>query len=95
MLDPLVAQGLVELGFKTKDQLADWLQKNQTISAKDARTTLTGSRWAPESVPDDERVPYYRRPDSYNFVVVGGQTNPYHMVANLSYRVSVSIDAWV
>jgi hypothetical protein len=26
--------------------------------------------------------------------VVGGQTNPYHMVANISYRGSVSIDKW-
>ncbi|HXX00089.1 MAG TPA: UGSC family (seleno)protein [Candidatus Acidoferrales bacterium] len=94
VLDPLVAQGLVELGFKTKEQLAEWLQKNQTISAKDARSTLTGGRWAPESIPDDQRVTYYQRPDSYNFVVVGGQTNPYHMVANMSYRVSVSIDQW-
>jgi hypothetical protein len=94
VVDPLVAQGLVELGYKTKEQLADWLQKNHTITAKDARSTLTGGRWAPANIPDDARVPYYQRPDAYNFVVVGGQTNPYHMVANMSYRVSVSIDQW-
>ena len=95
VLDPLVAQGLVELGFKTKEQLADWLQKNSTISAKDARSTLFGGRWVrdPET-PDDARIPYYAKADSYNFVVVGGQTNPYHMVANMSYRVSVPIDQW-
>ena len=93
--DPLVAQGLVELGYKTKEQLADWLQKNSTISAKDARSTLFGGRWVPDpKTADDARVPYYQRADSYNFVVVGGQTNPYHMVANMSYRVSVSIDQW-
>ena len=93
--DPLVAQGLVELGFKTKEQLADWLQKNSKISAKNARSTLFAGRWVPKvETPDDEMVPYYQRPDSYNFVVVGGQTNPYHMVANMSYRVSVSIDQW-
>jgi hypothetical protein len=95
VLDPLVAQGLVELGYKTKEQLADWLQKNQTISAKDARSTLFANRWVPDpKTPDDTRIPYYQRPDAYNFVVVGGQTNPYHMVANMSYRVSVSIDQW-
>ncbi len=95
VMDPLVAQGLVELGFKTKEQLADWLQKNQTISAKDARSTLFANRWVPDpNTPDDARIPYYQRPDWYNFVVVGGQTNPYHMVGNLSYRVSVSIDQW-
>jgi hypothetical protein len=93
--DPLVAQGLVELGFKTKEQLADWLQKNSKISAKNARSTLFAGRWVPKAeTPDDEMVPYYQRPDSYNFVVVGGQTNPYHMVANMSYRVSISIDQW-
>jgi hypothetical protein len=40
-------------------------------------------------------VPYYQRADAYNFVVVGGQTNPYHMVGNMSYRVSISIDKWM
>ncbi len=95
VLDPLVAQGLVELGFKTKEQLADWLQKNSTISAKDARSTLFAGRWVPNpQTPDDARIPYYAKADSYNFVVVGGQTNPYHMVANVSYRVSVPIDQW-
>jgi len=94
VLDPLVAQGLVELGYKTKEQLADWLQKNTLISAKNARSTLTGGRWAPAQIPDDQMVPYYARPESFNFVVVGGQTNPYHMVANMSYRVSASIDKW-
>jgi hypothetical protein len=95
VLDPLVAQGLVELGYKTKEELADWLQKNQTISAMDARSTLFANRWVPDpKTPDDTRLPYYQRPDAYNFVVVGGQTNPYHMVANMSYRVSVSIDQW-
>jgi len=93
--DPLVAQGLVQLGYKTKEQFADWLQKNTTISAKDARSTLFANRWVPDpKTPDDARVPYYTKADSYNFVVVGGQTNPYHMVGNMSYRVSVSIDQW-
>jgi hypothetical protein len=95
VMDPLVAQGLVELGFKTKEQLADWLQKNQLISAKNARSTLFAGRWVPDAnMPDDTMIPYYQRPDAYNFVVVGGQTNPYHMVANMSYRVSISIDKW-
>ncbi|HKV05069.1 MAG TPA: UGSC family (seleno)protein [Candidatus Acidoferrales bacterium] len=93
--DPLVAQGLVELGYKTKEQLADWLQKNTLISAKNARTTLFGGRWVPNpQTPDDTMIPYYQRPESFNFVVVGGQTNPYHMVANMSLRASISIDKW-
>jgi len=95
VMDPLVAKSLVELGFDTPAKLADWLQKNSTISAKDARSTLFAARWVPDaSTPDDAQIPRYARADSYNFVVVGGQTNPYHMVANLSYRGSVSIDKW-
>jgi hypothetical protein len=96
--DPLVAQGLVELGYDTKEKLADWLQKNSRISVKDARSTLFAARWAPTTepqLPDDAMIPYYQKADSYNFVVVGGQTNPYHMVANMSYRASVSIDKWM
>lgn len=93
--DPLVAQGLVQLGYKTKEQLADWLQKNSLISAKNARSTLFANRWVPDAkTPDDAMLPYYQRADWYNFVVVGGQTNPYHMVGNMSYRVSISIDKW-
>jgi hypothetical protein len=80
--DPLVAQ-------------ADWLQKNSLISAKNARSTLFANRWVPDAkTPDDAMIPYYQRADSYNFVVIGGQTNPYHMVGNMSYRVSISIDKW-
>jgi hypothetical protein len=95
VLDPLVAKGLVELGYDTKEKLADWLQKNSKISAKDARSTLFGLRWVPDpNTPDDAMIPRYARADAYNFIVVGGQTNPYHMVANISYRGSVSIDKW-
>ncbi len=95
VMDPLVAKGLVELGYDTKEKLADWLQKNSKISAKDARSTLFAARWVPDpNMPDDTMIPRYARADAYNFVVVGGQTNPYHMVANISYRGSVSIDKW-
>jgi hypothetical protein len=96
VLDPLVAQGLVELGYKTKEQLADWLQKNSTISVKDARSTLSGARWVQDTqLPDDAMVPRWSRADQINFVVVGGQTNPYHMVANMRYVASISIDKWM
>ena len=91
--DPLVAKGLVDLGFKTKEDVADWLQKNSTISAKDARTTLFGGRLA-QGLPDDAMVPRWQRASDIHIVVVGGQTNPYHMVANMRYAVSISIDKW-
>ena len=98
MLDPLVAKGLVTLGYDTKEKLAAWMVKNATVSVKDAKSSLFGARWIGAqnaALPDDAQVPRYTKPESYNFVVVGGQTNPYHMVANMSYRTSVSIDKWV
>jgi hypothetical protein len=97
VLDPLVAKGLVSLGYDTKEKLAAWMVTNATVSVKDAKSSLFGARWiGPQNaaLPDDAQVPRYTKPESYNFVVVGGQTNPYHMVANMSYRTSVSIDKW-
>jgi hypothetical protein len=95
--DPLVAKGLVELGYDTKAKLADWLLKNSTISVKDAKSSLFGGRFAQgpyAQLPDDARVPLWRSVEQITMVVVGGETNPYHMVANMSYRGSVSIDKW-
>ncbi len=97
ILDPLVANGLGDLGFKTKDQLADWLVKNTTVTVKDVKTMLfSGLPRGPEAanLTDDSVIPKWPRADSYNFVVCGGQTNPYHQLANMSYRLSVSIDKW-
>jgi len=97
ILDPLVANGLGDLGFKTKDQIADWLVKNTTVTVKDVKMMLfSGLPRGPEaaSLTDDSVIPKWARADAYNFVVCGGQTNPYHQLANMSYRLSVSIDKW-
>ena len=97
ILDPLVANGLGDLGFKTKDQLADWLQKNTTVTVKDVKSMLfSGLPRGPEAagLTDDSVIPKWQKADAYNFVVCGGQTNPYHQLANMSYRISVSIDKW-
>ena len=98
VLDPLVAKGLVTLGYDTKEKLAAWMVANATVRVNDAKSSLFGERWIGAqnaALPDDAQVPRYTKPESYNFVVVGGQTNPYHMVANMSYRTSVSIDKWM
>jgi hypothetical protein len=97
IVDPLVANGLGDLGFKTKDQIADWLQKNTTVTVKDVKSMLfSGLPRGPEAagLTDDSVIPKWQRADAYNFVVCGGQTNPYHQLANMSYRLSVSIDKW-
>ena len=97
LLDPLVANGLGDLGFKTKDSVVDWLQKNTTVTVKDVKSMLfSGLPRGPEAanLKDDDVIPKWQKSDAFNLVVVGGQTNPYHQLANMSYRVSVSIDKW-
>jgi hypothetical protein len=97
IVDPLVANGLGDLGFKTKEQIADWLQKNTTVVVKDVKSMLFSNLpRGPEaaSLTDDSVIPKWAKADAYNFVVCGGQTNPYHQLANMSYRMSVSIDKW-
>ncbi len=98
VLDPLVAKGLVSLGYDTKEKLSAWMVTNATVKVKDAKSSLFGARWIGAEnaqLPDDAQVPRYTKPESFQFVVVGGQTNPYHMVANMSYRSSVSVDRWM
>jgi len=100
VLDPLVAQALVERGHKSKAELSAWLQKRSTVSVRDARTMLfTGgfSMRGPHAanLKDDDLIPHWPRPDMINIVVVGGQTNPYYQVANMSYLRSVSVDKWM
>ncbi len=98
LLDPLVANGLGDLGFKTKEQIGDWMQKNTTVTVKDVKSMLFSGLPRgvdPASFKDDDVIPKWPRTDAFTFVVVGGQTNPYHQLANMSYRVSVSIDKWV
>jgi hypothetical protein len=95
ILDPLVAHGLGDRGFKTKAQIADYLQKNTTVTVKDVKSMLfSGLPRGSGNLPDDSVIPKWPNPDAYTFVVCGGQTNPYHQLANMSYRVSVSIDKW-
>jgi hypothetical protein len=97
IFDPLVAQGLVQLGFKTKEQLADWLQKNTTATVAQLKSCLFSRPPmgpAAANLTDDSVVPKWPNPAAFNFVVAGGETNPYHQVANMSYRMSISIDKW-
>jgi len=97
LLDPLVANGLGDLGFKSREQLADWLQKNTTVTVKDVKSMLFSGLPRgvdPATLKDDEVLPKWPNASAFQFVVVGGQTNPYHQLANMSYRVSVSIDKW-
>jgi hypothetical protein len=105
--DPLVAVRLKEQGYDTKEKLIAWLYKNTTQTVKDYKSrnysylfeypqALQGrepyATWY--KLPDDAVIPHFPRPDNFNIVVTGGQTNAYPQAGNLSYGVSVSIDKW-
>jgi hypothetical protein len=106
--DPLVAVRLKEQGYDTKEKLIAWLYKNTTQTVKDYKSrnysylfeypqALQGrepfATWY--KLPDDAVIPHFPRPESFNIVVTGGQTNAYPQAGNLSYGVSVSIDKWM
>jgi hypothetical protein len=106
--DPLVAVRLKEQGYDTKEKLIAWLYKNTTQTVKDYKgrnysylfeypQALQGKEpfatWY--KLPDDAVIPHFPRPESFNIVVTGGQTNAYPQAGNLSYGVSVSIDKWM
>jgi hypothetical protein len=106
--DPLVAVRLKEQGYDTKEKLIQWLYKNTTQTVKDYKgrnysylfeypQALQGrepfATWY--KLPDDAVIPHFPRPESFNIVVTGGQTNAYPQAGNLSYGVSVSIDKWM
>jgi len=105
--DPLVAKRLKEQGYDTKEQLFQWFYKNTTQTVKDYKSrnfaylfdyprALQGvepyASWY--KMPDDAVIPHFPRPESFNIVVTGGQTNAYPQAANMSYGVSISIDKW-
>jgi len=105
--DPLVAKRLKEQGYDTKEQLIQWFYKNTTQTVKDYKSrnfaylfdyprALQGvepyASWY--KMPDDVVIPHFPRPESFNIVVTGGQTNAYPQAANMSYGVSISIDKW-
>jgi hypothetical protein len=106
--DPLVAKRLKEQGYETKEQLIQWFYKNTVQTVKDYKSrnyaylfdyprALQGvepyASWY--KMPDDAVIPHFPRPESFNIVVTGGQTNAYPQAGNMSYGVSVSIDKWM
>lgn len=100
VLDPLVTQDLVAKGYDTMEKLYDFLQKNATLTVKDAKTMLFsggGALRGPQAanLKDDDLIPRWPGVRSINMVVVGGQTNPYRQVANMTHSRSVSIDKWM
>ena len=106
-LDPLVARGFVELGFDTKDKLAEHLSQLSTLPAREywdnqwvqtlykpfavAGVEPHASRYA---VAPEEDVQMFS-PDQIHIVVTGGETGAmWKMVGGMLRDGIASVDAW-
>lgn len=107
VMDPLVAKGLKEQGFQTKQDLSRWLSEHVEIPAGQywgadviyafmaplARQGVEPyATWA--RLPKDALIKPYNDPNQINIVIVGGETNPLWLTTDLLYTQSASVDKW-
>ncbi|HVB88351.1 MAG TPA: UGSC family (seleno)protein [Candidatus Dormibacteraeota bacterium] len=107
VMDPLVAKGLKEQGFQTKQDVARWLSENTKIPASQywaadviyafnrpvARAGVEPfATWA--NLPPDTLIAPYNDPKGINIVVVGGESNPLWLTTDFRYVTSASVDKW-
>ena len=106
VLDPIAARGFVELGFDTKEKLAEWLSDNGRLSARESWDnqwvqTLFRSLAVAGVEPyaakfkakPDELIRVYE-PSQISIAVAGGETQGAWRMFGGRYVKSVSIDAW-
>jgi hypothetical protein len=107
IMDPLVAKGLKEQGFQTKQDVARWLSENTKIPAGQywgadviyafnrplARAGVEPyATWA--KLPPETLIAPYNDPSLINIVVVGGESNPLWLTTDFRYVASASVDKW-
>lgn len=105
--DPLVAKGLKESGFATKEKLSEWLQANTKLTVADYRegrfTALFDAPLAKKGVqpyarwfklPPATRIPRFASPGDIEIVVTGGETLAVFQAGNLKYMTSAVVDKW-
>ena len=107
VMDPLVAKGLKEQGFQTKQDVARWLSENTKIPA--------GKYWGADVIyafnrplaragvepfatwsmlPSDALIAPFHDPSGINIVVVGGESNPLWLTTDFRFVKSASVDKW-
>ncbi|HXX19375.1 MAG TPA: hypothetical protein VEJ46_08230 [Candidatus Acidoferrum sp.] len=107
VMDPLVAKGLKEQGFQTKQDFSRWLSDRVEIPAGQywgadiiysfmaplARQGVEPyATWA--KLPKETLIKPYNDPNQINIVIVGGETNPLWLTTDLLYTQSASVDKW-
>jgi hypothetical protein len=107
-VDPLVAQMLHDqLGFPTKDKLAQWLSDNVKIPVQQywGNGVVTTFNWnfglhglepyaTWQKLPPDTLITPFNNFRGINTVVVGGKTNNLWFVTDFRASKGVSIDTW-
>jgi len=110
VVDPLVADLLYREGFKTKEQLNQWLKENVMFPQEEywGRMPGVGGEHSKELEQAGAGVEPYAswlklpegavipvpRNVDVNIMVAGGETNPYWQGGTLRYRGSASVDKW-
>ncbi len=107
IMDPLVAKGLKNQGFATKQDVCRWLSENVKIPAGQywgadviyafmaplARAGVEPyATWA--KLPKNELIAPYNDPMQMNILVVGGESNPLWLTTDFGYVNSASVDKW-
>jgi len=108
ILDPLVANRLVEQGYDTKEKLSEWVFKNTVRTVKDFKESFLAyfhlyplalegrepyATWY--KLPDATMIPFFVSAKQINFVVCGGQANAFFQIANMNHSRSASTDKWI
>lgn len=107
VMDPLVAKGLKDQGFQTKQDVARWISGNVTMPA--------GQYWGADinyafmvplarqgvepyatwyKLPKGALIAPYNDPSQINIIIVGGETNPLWLTTDFLYTQSAPIDKW-
>ncbi len=107
IMDPLVAKGLKDQGFATKQDVCRWLSENTKFTAGQywgadviyafmASLARQGVEpYAPwRKLPKETLIAPYNDPNNMNIVVVGGESNPLWLTTDFSLVQIASIDKW-
>jgi hypothetical protein len=106
VLDPIAARGFVELGFDTKEKLAEWLSDNGRLTAReywDNQWVQTLFRslavagvepYAAKYKAKPEELIRIYEPSQVSIAVAGGETQGAWRMFGGRYVKSISIDAW-
>ncbi|MGD9159733.1 MAG: hypothetical protein PVG39_15065 [Desulfobacteraceae bacterium] len=108
-LDPNITNKLKDdEGFKSKEQLIDWIYKNTKVKVGDWKDdyyavqnfVLPMGEMGQEPIaswmklPDDAEIPQFSSPSKISILSVGGGTNMFWQAGDFSYLSSASVDEW-